>query len=772
MEPSRILCLRFPNWPIQAHRLRVSRDSDADACPAAIALHTPLPDSTGAQNVSADADVLRDQALLRQLFPAARSGPAIVAVSGPAWKQGVRPGLPLAEARSLAAPLQPPQAAMGKPAAPQKQTSRSAAAQSGIQPVNAPAEQVQFVPWNAAADREELRLLSDPVRRFAPIVGLDSLPLPDSLLLNITGCGPLFGGEEQLAQELLQMLRASQLAGRVGIADSIAAAWAVAHTDSPGSPPIVVVATGTSGKQLNPLPTAAARLAVSDLEILQHLGIVRIGQLLALPVEDLPARLSAECVVRVRQLRGDVYEPIDPLPEIRPVQAAWVGDEPAVGVRDLQWILARLSEEIATQLEQRRLACGGLQCEFIGFDRQSLEMPAGLVRPERSPKLLADVLSLRIEYLVLHALRQQQAQQKKNQNPNQSSQSTQSLKSTYSSQPNPDVPPQSATDEAREIARGAMHFNAAERATGAMHQKAKAEVRGAMHLKGSAQAPGLAEPASGREVGGPSVHGAGGVELPSSAKAEEPAGEAPALLDFAALAEHPIAAVRLTAVSVPVPLSRQRRLFAEVGEESQEVSEQLGILLSRLAGRLGPESVLVAAERDDVRPEHSIGLSSVAGGGFEDVLDQLVGADSRPGGGVSGRSGGHGARRGRSDRSSSRSTSEAGHVASAPANQPSLRPPRPLRLLAEPLEVSLEWRAAESAVDRSAEGQGADAMLRMWGREWHLVEWTGPERIQTAWWTESACQRDYYQAVSDRGSRFWLFRDLTAGRWYLQGIYD
>jgi nucleotidyltransferase/DNA polymerase involved in DNA repair len=281
MEPSRILCLRFPNWPIQAHRLRVSRDSDAHACPAAIALHTPLPDSTGAQIVSADADVLRDQALLRQLFPAARSGPAIVAVSGPAWKHGVRPGLPLAEARSLAAPLQPPQAAKGKLAAPQNQTSRSAAAPSGKQPVNAPAEQVQFVPWNAAADREELRLLSDPVRRFAPIVGLDSLPLPDSLLLNITGCGPLFGGEEQLAQELLQMLRASQLVGRVGIADSIAAAWAVAHTDSPGSPPIVVVATGASGRQLNPLPTAAARLAVSDLEILQHLGIVRIGQLLA-----------------------------------------------------------------------------------------------------------------------------------------------------------------------------------------------------------------------------------------------------------------------------------------------------------------------------------------------------------------------------------------------------------------------------------------------------------------------------------------------------------
>jgi len=756
MEPTRILCLRFPNWPIQAHRLRVSRDSDAHACHTAIALHTPPMDSAAPQNVSADPNSLRDLALLRQLFPAARSGPTIVAVSGPAWKQGVRPGLPLAEARSLATPLLPPQAAKGKPAAPQKRTSHSAAAHSGKQPVIAPAVPVQFVPWNAAADREELRLLSEPVRRFAPIVGLDSLPLPDSLLLNITGCGPLFDGEEKLAKELLLMLRESRLAGRIGIADNIAAAWAVAHTDTHGSPPIAVIATGTSRKQLDTLPTSAARLAVPDLEILQHLGIVRIGQLLALPVEDLPARLSAECVIRVRQLRGDVHEPIDPLPEFRPVQAAWVGEEPAVGVRDLQWILARLAEEIAAQLEQRRLACGSLQCEFIAVDGRSLEMPAGLVRPERSPKLLADVLSLRLEYLVLNALRQQQVRQKKSL---QSNQSAQSLKSTHPSQPEPDVTIKRTTDDARKPAKGAMHRDA----KGAMHP--------AGHADRSAQAPGLVEQGSDGGVGGPSLHGAAGVELPSSA-VEEAGVESRPAFDFAAIAEQPIAAVRLTAVSVPVPLSRQRRLFAEAGEESQEVAEQLGILLSRLAGRLGPESVLVAAERDDARPEHSIGLSSVAGGGFEDAVDQLAGTDSRPGSGVSGRVDGRGGRRARRDRSGSRSTPGAEPLAAVPAIQPSLRPPRPLKLLAEPLEVSLEWRAAESVSDRFAEGHGTTALLRIWGREWNLVEWTGPERIQTAWWTESACQRDYYQAVSDRGSRFWLFRDLTEGRWFLQGIYD
>jgi hypothetical protein len=393
------------------------------------------------------------------------------------------------------------------------------------------------------------------------------------------------------------------------------------------------------------------------------------------------------------------------------------------------------------------------------------------VRPERSAKLLADVLSLRLEYLVLEALRQQQSRKVKSPLTGQSSQAS---KATHSAQPEPDSTIKSATGEARGTGhsvvsegRSAVH----QKSPGAMHQKSP----GAMHQGGPAdpagRAPGLAEPGSERTVGGLSSQPAGGGEQRASA-AKETAGEPQPLFDFAVIAEQPIAAVRLTAGSVPVPLSRQRRLFVEAGEESQEVSEQLGILLSRLAGRLGPESVLVAAERDEARPEHSVGLSSVAGGGFEEVLDQLVGADSRSGDVVSRRKSGRAGSPGRSGRGGS----SKDHVASAeslvPGDQPAFRPPRPLRLLTEPLEVSLEWHAVESVTDRFAEAKGADATLRMWGREWNLVEWTGPERIQTAWWTDSACQRDYYQGVSDRGSRFWLFRDLATGRWYLQGIYD
>ena len=46
----------------------------------------------------------------------------------------------------------------------------------------------------------------------------------------------------------------------------------------------------------------------------------------------------------------------------------------------------------------------------------------------------------------------------------------------------------------------------------------------------------------------------------------------------------------------------------------------------------------------------------------------------------------------------------------------------------------------------------------------------GPERIDTQWWS-SRCQRDYYIAKSDRGLRYWVYKDLVNRRWFVQGIF-
>jgi len=58
------------------------------------------------------------------------------------------------------------------------------------------------------------------------------------------------------------------------------------------------------------------------------------------------------------------------------------------------------------------------------------------------------------------------------------------------------------------------------------------------------------------------------------------------------------------------------------------------------------------------------------------------------------------------------------------------------------------------------------------GRCYQIVCCTTVERIATGWWQESgSIQRDYYQAETQSGARFWLFRDRT-GEWFLHGVFE
>lgn len=51
----------------------------------------------------------------------------------------------------------------------------------------------------------------------------------------------------------------------------------------------------------------------------------------------------------------------------------------------------------------------------------------------------------------------------------------------------------------------------------------------------------------------------------------------------------------------------------------------------------------------------------------------------------------------------------------------------------------------------------------------HLV--SSPQRLQSYWWNTTV-QRDYYSAQHDDGSRYWIFRQLPDGQWFLHGIFS
>jgi protein ImuB len=60
-----------------------------------------------------------------------------------------------------------------------------------------------------------------------------------------------------------------------------------------------------------------------------------------------------------------------------------------------------------------------------------------------------------------------------------------------------------------------------------------------------------------------------------------------------------------------------------------------------------------------------------------------------------------------------------------------------------------------------------------WRDRHYLVErsW-GPERIETGWWRGDDIRRDYFIVEATTGERFWLFRNLIDGSWFLHGAFE
>ena len=86
----------------------------------------------------------------------------------------------------------------------------------------------------------------------------------------------------------------------------------------------------------------------------------------------------------------------------------------------------------------------------------------------------------------------------------------------------------------------------------------------------------------------------------------------------------------------------------------------------------------------------------------------------------------------------------------------------PLRLLVPPVPLQVV----------SVTPEGPPRWFHYQNRQHRVLRPWGPERIETAWWRGRTVRRDYYRVEDQRGSRFWLFRRLTDGKWFLQGQFD
>lgn len=334
----RVVCLWLPDWPIQ----RRSQLSPA----------------------------LRHQPLI--LVTSHRGREVVGHCCDQAAQRGIRPGMPLAEARGL---LQ----------------SRFGRTEVGT-----------WLPEEPEQDRQGLRQLAWDCDRFSPLVGLEEAETPESLMLEVTGCAPHFGGEQGLVREIFQFCQQRGLPARIGLADTFGAAWAIAHW-GPRSQATHMIPPGEQKSVLRRYPVSALRLPPKTLERLHQVGLRTIGSLQTLPRSELPARFGPELLTRLDQALGNLPEPIAVERRPEPVEACWESDYPVEEVAILEQIAESLLHQLCAHLQPLGLGIKRLLWRLRenegGVQSRTLE----LVQPSLQVKHLLSLMALQWEQLSLRS---------------------------------------------------------------------------------------------------------------------------------------------------------------------------------------------------------------------------------------------------------------------------------------------------------------------------------------------------------------------------------
>lgn len=150
------------------------------------------------------------------------------------------------------------------------------------------------------ADAQLLLLLARQSARWSPMVAPDP---PDGLLIDISGCAHLFGGETALAADVAARLGA-RLEVRHAFASTPSAAQALARFPQR-------VADETEA--IRRLPVSALRLAAKDEIALRRAGLKRIADLADRPTAPLSARFGEGTTAALNRLLGRDDSRIVPL---------------------------------------------------------------------------------------------------------------------------------------------------------------------------------------------------------------------------------------------------------------------------------------------------------------------------------------------------------------------------------------------------------------------------------------------------------------------------
>jgi len=238
-----------------------------------------------------------------------------------------------------------------------------------------------------AADRALLEAVADWCDRYTPLVGLDA---PDGLLLDISGCAHLFGGEEALLRDMAQRLWRQGLNARLCVADTVGCAWAMARFGD-----AAIVRKGEGPAALEALPLAALRVDDESVAALAQSGLKRISDVTTRPRAPLAARFGSGFLRRIDQAFGREEESITPRLPVPSCTAEQRFADPIGLEADVLGTIEKLARELSAAMERRGEGARLLQVALFRADGKVFRFDAKAGTPLRDPVRIRRLFSER-----------------------------------------------------------------------------------------------------------------------------------------------------------------------------------------------------------------------------------------------------------------------------------------------------------------------------------------------------------------------------------------
>jgi protein ImuB len=226
--------------------------------------------------------------------------------------------------------------------------------------------------------------------RYTPSVAADP---PNGLLLDVTGCAHLWGGEMEYITGINNRITYFGYDIRAAMADTIGAAWAASRFGKN----ITVIESGQQSEALILLPPAALRLEAPAIERLEKLGLRQISQFINMPRSALRRRFGSSLLQRLDQALGHEEELIIPINPIEAYHERLPCLELIVTATGIEIALQRLLDAVCHRLQKDQKGLRSASFKGYRMDGKIQEISIGTNRASCNSKHLFKLFETRIE---------------------------------------------------------------------------------------------------------------------------------------------------------------------------------------------------------------------------------------------------------------------------------------------------------------------------------------------------------------------------------------